>query len=53
MAKKLRGEADQLNHRVEVTEMSIQNLEASSNMDDKLVESTKRKVRLFHFYLKS
>lgn len=43
-ARKLRDEADQLNHRVKVTENDITHLEESSNKDDNLVDDAKRKV---------
>ena len=44
-ARKLRDEADQLNHRVKVTEIDIGKLEESSSKDDNLVDDAKRKVR--------
>lgn len=43
-ARKLRDEADQLNHRVQVTENDINKLEESSSKDDNLVDDAKRKV---------
>lgn len=43
-ARRLRDEADQLNHRVRVTEMDIGKLEESSSKDDNLVDDAKRKV---------
>lgn len=43
-ARKLRDEADQLNHRVKVTEIDINKLEESSSKDDNLVDDAKRKV---------
>ncbi|XP_013114833.1 laminin subunit gamma-1 [Stomoxys calcitrans] len=43
-ARKLRDEADQLNHRVKITETDIARLEESSSKDDNLVDDAKRKV---------
>lgn len=43
-ARRLREEADQLNHRVRVTEVDIGKLEESSSKDDNLVDDAKRKV---------
>jgi len=43
-ARKLRDEADQLNHRVKLTEMNIFQLEDNSTKDDNLVDDAKRKV---------
>jgi len=43
-ARNLRDEADQLNHRVKLTEMDIFKLEESSTKDDNLVDDAKRKV---------
>lgn len=43
-ARRLRDEADQLNHRVKVTEVDIGKLEESSSKDDDLVDDAKRKV---------
>ncbi|EDX09878.1 LanB2 [Drosophila simulans] len=43
-ARNLREEADQLNHRVKLTEMDIFKLEESSTKDDNLVDDAKRKV---------
>lgn len=43
-ARKLRDEADQLNHRVKVTETDITKLEELSSKDDSLVDDAKRKV---------
>ncbi|XP_036327391.1 laminin subunit gamma-1-like [Rhagoletis pomonella] len=43
-ARKLRNEADQLNHRVQITENSIAKLDESANKDDSLVDDAKRKV---------
>ncbi|ALC43661.1 LanB2 [Drosophila busckii] len=43
-ARKLRDEADQLNHRVRLTEDSIFELEENSTRDENMVEDAKRKV---------
>lgn len=43
-ARKLRDEADQLNHRVTLTERDITQLEENSTEDDNLVDDAKRKV---------
>ncbi|XP_030385859.1 laminin subunit gamma-1-like [Scaptodrosophila lebanonensis] len=43
-ARKLRDEADQLNHRVKLTELDVSELEQNSTKDDNLVDDAKRKV---------
>ncbi|XP_039963355.1 laminin subunit gamma-1 [Bactrocera neohumeralis] len=43
-ARKLRDEADQLNHRVQITESSIVKLDKAANKDDNLVDDAKRNV---------
>lgn len=46
-ARKLRGEADQLNGRVAVTENNIQSMEDKFAEDENLVEDAKKKVGFF------